>query len=288
MLNPTLFATALNGKPPENAGGIYMIYCVPTGRLYVGSAVSIRKRWRNHREDLVNHRHHNARLQNAWDKYGQGAFEFRVLHLCSRNKLLELEQEYIDAYSASKRGIGFNIHPRARSALGHVHSADSRKRMSEGRRGKPVSEAQRRQLELLHANNVGTKWKRGRKVPIDFGAKVSAGNRRVGISPERRKRMIEGMLRAESRAKISAFHKGRPLSVAHRAKIAAAISGTTHSEDRRRRQSARQRMFAAEQVERIKLLHQSGLSQGKIAIEMGCSKQTVNNVVRGRNEAYRQ
>ena len=67
----------------ERSSGIYTIICKTTGKYYIGSAVWIRKRWRNHREDLRKGKHHNLYLQRAWNKYGEDNFDFIVFSLLS-------------------------------------------------------------------------------------------------------------------------------------------------------------------------------------------------------------
>jgi group I intron endonuclease len=38
--------------PLPRASGIYQIRCIPTGKIYVGSAVNLRKRWDQHHRSL--------------------------------------------------------------------------------------------------------------------------------------------------------------------------------------------------------------------------------------------
>lgn len=62
----------------DGISGIYMIKCLVTGAIYVGSAVNMYQRLNEHR---LNHRS-NAHLQNAIAKYGLALFEFGVLLFC--------------------------------------------------------------------------------------------------------------------------------------------------------------------------------------------------------------
>jgi excinuclease UvrABC nuclease subunit len=48
-----------------NASGVYQILCVPTGKVYVGSASNLRIRWREHRWALNRGTHHSEYLQRA-------------------------------------------------------------------------------------------------------------------------------------------------------------------------------------------------------------------------------
>ena len=93
--------------------GIYKIRNNITSDFYIGSAANLRYRWYNHRNALGANRHSNQHLQSAWNKYGADAFEFIVIELCEKSKLLEREQFYIDSESPA-----YNINRIASSPLG--------------------------------------------------------------------------------------------------------------------------------------------------------------------------
>jgi group I intron endonuclease len=54
----------------SNKSGIYQIKNLVSGKLYVGSAVNIARRWNGHVSDLNAQKHRNQILQRSWDKYG--------------------------------------------------------------------------------------------------------------------------------------------------------------------------------------------------------------------------
>jgi len=94
---------------PPRASGVYQIRCVPTGKVYIGSAVDLRVRWDQHRRSLRQGTHRNAHLQLAWDKYGAASFEFSILELVEASDLLRAEQAWLDRTGCADRHIGFNI-----------------------------------------------------------------------------------------------------------------------------------------------------------------------------------
>jgi group I intron endonuclease len=94
---------------PPQASGVYQIRCIPTGKIYVGSAVNLQKRWQEHRRALRRGKHANYRLQRAWDEFGEEHFEFAVLELVSIANLLCAEQEWIVSTGCVDKDIGFNI-----------------------------------------------------------------------------------------------------------------------------------------------------------------------------------
>lgn len=97
--------------------GIYKITCLPTGKVYIGSAVNLRQRWTDHRKTLRGNRHQNIHLQRAWNKYGEQSFGFEIVELVMfAEDLIGREQHWIDVTRACEEG--FNIAPTAGSQLG--------------------------------------------------------------------------------------------------------------------------------------------------------------------------
>lgn len=109
------FRTDAQTKNVPRASGIYQIRCMATGKVYVGSAVDIQARWRNHYDSLKRGKHRNKYLQAAWDKYGARNFECTVLELVDRDNLLEREQEWLDRTECTNREVGFNLYHSAGS-----------------------------------------------------------------------------------------------------------------------------------------------------------------------------
>lgn len=75
----------------ENSG-VYIIRHIESGNEYIGSSKKINKRYKQHMSALNNQSHQNSYLQNAWTKYGKSAFEFKVLLVCSPEKMRDYEQ----------------------------------------------------------------------------------------------------------------------------------------------------------------------------------------------------
>ena len=113
--------------------GIYMIQSISNPeRIYIGSAVWIKKRWGYHLEDFYNNKHKNPKLQNHYNKYGKKDLVFSVLESCPIESLIEREQYYINTLKP-----WFNINKIAGSGgrLGSTQSEESRKRISDGHLG---------------------------------------------------------------------------------------------------------------------------------------------------------
>jgi group I intron endonuclease len=84
--------------------GIYKITTIHNNCFYIGSALSLKKRMKDHRNCLKNNMHHSSYIQNVYNKYGQKNFKVEFLETESFNiefnsinhkKLLEKEEMYI-------------------------------------------------------------------------------------------------------------------------------------------------------------------------------------------------
>lgn len=215
--------TAVTTEPVPNFSGIYTIRCAETGKVYVGSAVWIAKRWRHHREELRRGEHANSLLQRAWNKYGEDVFEFAVLERCEKEELLAAEQRHIDALRAADRSFGFNLCAVAGSPLGRKLTEEQRARISEQKRGTKLSEDHKRAVsESLKGNKRALGFKHSPQTLAKLGeiSRANYAKNKVNLVY----RMTE-----EQRAAVSDRFRGKPLSEEHRAKISAAHKGRVRS-----------------------------------------------------------
>lgn len=105
--------------------GVYEIVNIVSGSRYVGSAINLKMRFRSHKHALRNHKKSPPKLQRAWDKYGEEAFQFNVLVECAPENTLEYEQLAIDAYKPE-----YNTRAEAKSNLGIRWSAETNAKKS--------------------------------------------------------------------------------------------------------------------------------------------------------------
>lgn len=104
--------------------GIYKIENIITNDCYVGSAISIKDRFRRHKKDLRKGKHHSVILLRSWIKYGEKAFVFSVLEECTNLQLAERENYYISLLKPA-----YNICPIAYSQVGRKLSAEHKEKL---------------------------------------------------------------------------------------------------------------------------------------------------------------
>lgn len=223
--------------------GIYMIQRSGTDKVYVGSAISIHRRFRTHKAQLAKGNHHSAKLQRAWDKYGANAFEFLVLELVpDKEKLIACEQFWIDALRAASH---YNILPTAGSPLGRVLSDETRAKIAAKHQGrkKPAWTLERRDA---HMKNLKP-WKHTEE--------TLARMRRVQSGK---------VFSEEARANMSAAQRRRPpISDSTRAKLAEAGKGRIFAEETKAKISASQTGMKRGPMSEEAKAHRSALMQGK-------------------------
>lgn len=151
-----------------NKSGIYIIINIFTDQFYIGSAANLRHRIDKHFQALKLDRHFNTRLQNAWNKYGSDVFQFAILEYCDKNKTLEREQYWFNITGYEMR---YNSDRFAGSPLGRKVTEETKNKISAS-----VSKAQV-----------------GRKLSSDHKANIAAAIKKIGISPEKRAKMIAGL-----------------------------------------------------------------------------------------------
>lgn len=97
--------------------GIYIIKNTVNGKVYVGSAVDIPRRKKEH--FVYGGRHSNLLLQRAIKKYGLRNFGFQIVEeVRDKTKLIEREQFWLDTMKSFIPQNGYNVSPTAGSTLG--------------------------------------------------------------------------------------------------------------------------------------------------------------------------
>jgi group I intron endonuclease len=273
---------------------IYCIKNIISGRVYVGSAArGAAHRWKSHRSQLRNNIH-TTKLQRSWNKHGEAAFEWSILEdVDDLTHLLKREQFWIDELHAACPRRGLNSSPTAGNCMGTKHSDETKEKWSTQRRGvskapthrKAIGDAQKgkiisaahrtlaseatrryfeehpeareRMREVGRKNGLAGK---GRKYNQEVRANFSEARKKAWADPEKRLRMTAGQVgrRAsqETRAKMSAIRKGRPLRA--------------------------NRSCTFEQAQEVRKLKADGMTYDSLVEKFGLDRSSLFQIVKGK------
>ena len=193
--------------------GLYRITNTVNGKFYIGSSVKIPYRLADHRCALRAGRHGNRHLQSSWDKHGESAFSFSALVILEKDEIREAEKRLLDivvgqadCYNVSRDTCG--------GWTGMKLSDEHRRKMSESHKKRVFSEEHMANFERARA-------------------RLTPESRRRGADKLRGRKGKPAS--AETRAKLSAAHLGKPHphTPEWTAKIAAKLRGKPWSPARR-------------------------------------------------------
>lgn len=135
--------------------GIYKITCLINQKVYIGQSILLNKRLNSHFSHLKRGVHHNAHLQNAFNKYGEENFVIEILTKCNEEELDNLERYFISIYNSMNKNFGFNLmnggqdsrryftqevkDKMSKSNKGRIFSDEHKKHISLSQKGKTIS-----------------------------------------------------------------------------------------------------------------------------------------------------
>jgi len=149
--------------PYKPISGIYIIVNTINKKCYIGSAISIKQRFTQHRRLLRQNRHFNNHLQSSWNKYGEQAFKFELLERGPAEDLIRGEQYWIDLLEVTNPKKGYNKRVLASTNLGIKASEETRLKLSLAHMGHKRSPET--QAKITAAQNKAI-------VQIDFAGNV--------------------------------------------------------------------------------------------------------------------
>ena len=238
--------------------GIYSLVNRENGKRYIGQSVDVRKRKNEHFGALKSGRHPNVHLQRAWNNGAR--FDFEIIEQCSVADLNEREIYWIAEYDSFYNG--YNQCEGGKSTTGRPCSVETRRKISEGNKGKKISEETiRKRAESLkrhlaedpvfaarHHEKLSARWK----------GKPSWNKGKP--CPEWKKKQVSEKL------------KGRTITEEHKEKLRKLYSGEG---------STSHKLTKGEVIE-IRLRYLYGESQTEISKDYPITRQTVYDIVKGR------
>lgn len=179
-------------KDNKDKSGIYKWRCLVNDKMYIGSSVSLGKRF---------YRYYNLKIlqankmiiSKALLKYGYNSFSLEILEYCEPSFVISREQYYIDLLKPE-----YNILQKAGSLLGFKHSQDTKANLSALGKGRKLSEEHKAILSALA---------KGKKHSEEQKQKMS-----VAWTPERLAELLERLKSLEHQEhlkRLNLSQKGR-------------------------------------------------------------------------------
>ena len=109
--------------------GIYCIKNIINNKIYIGQSINLEKRRNIHFYYLIKNNHCNPYLQKSFNKYGEKAFEFRILEECSEDMLDIREIAWIKHYNSLDTKNGYNL--QSGGTVLHRLSEETKKKISQ-------------------------------------------------------------------------------------------------------------------------------------------------------------
>lgn len=138
----------------------------PSGKVYIGQAKDIHKRWNSYK---LFHCKSQRKLYYSFKKYGIENHEFEILSECHENELLNLEIDFIKFFDTFDTIYGLNltsggqggqlskesIEKRIKSNTGKKHTQESKERMRLTKLGKKITKEHK---EKIRKAMIGRKF----------------------------------------------------------------------------------------------------------------------------------
>ena len=233
----------MSEKPKRS--GVYKITCINNDKVYIGKAVDIDKRLRDHRNSKKDGQG-NGLFQNAILKHGWDSFIVEILEVIQEfdkskdnQTLLEREAYYIELFDTTNRDKGYNRCKFSNDNTGIIFSKEVREKMSRSKLGKKLSQEH---IEKIREANIGRtlseEHKEKLRKPKSEEAKEKLRKPKSEEAKENmRKARLNSPLSEESREKIRQSLIGKKMSEESKEKMRQAKLGTKHSKETKEKMS---------------------------------------------------
>ena len=174
-------------------GCIYSILNKVNGKIYIGLTERPTTRRTEHFSELRHRNHCNPHLQNAWNKYGEENFEYHILEHCDDSMLGENEDWWISYFDSTNRDIGYNL--QSGGDRGYSISEETKKRLSEERKGIPLPEEVKRKISEANSGEKNPFY--GKKHTMETKLHLSKSRNNTGyyrVTKERKDDVKQGFI----------------------------------------------------------------------------------------------
>lgn len=221
-----------NGQSKK--GGVYKITNLKNGKKYIGSCKCFQVRASQHESRLNSGKHHNKHLLASWRKYGTNNFLFEVLEVVEGDKADRTirEQYYVSQYHKN----WWSCYNFQKKVIQSDTTAWS----------KTPQETVTKRIQTCLKKYGTTHWAKS------ANARKQA---RLNTTKQWKSRSVEE--KQEIMKKIHQQNRGKPLSVGHKKKLSAKLSGKKKSEETKSkiRQTHLGKKLSDEHREKLRLSH---------------------------------
>lgn len=174
------------------SGIIYIATCKNNGKSYIGQTIqTINIRKRKHINDS---KKESTKFYYAVRKYGFNSFKWRILYNGIPYKLLDIA-EICAIYTYNTYDKGYNSTLGGGATLGHKHTAQTKKKMSEAKIGKKLKPFTKEHCKKISEAKVGKKH-------------TESAKRKMSMSQVGNTNRIDKRHTQKSKDKMSESHKG--------------------------------------------------------------------------------
>lgn len=118
----------LNNPCTIKKPGIYAVVNALNGKRYIGSALNLKRRYRQHCK-AIHVGGANIKLQRAYKKYGESLFSFEPLIICDKKDLLFYEERAISAFNSVDAGYNCRKIPYSNIGIKLPHSEETKRKI---------------------------------------------------------------------------------------------------------------------------------------------------------------
>jgi group I intron endonuclease len=184
------------------AGIIYKITNIKNDKIYIGQTIrGFLVRYLEHKNAIRRGKNRDYPIYEAFKKYGFNYFKFEIIdHADTIEELNNKEINYISYYDSMNKGYNLN-----EGGNNSIPSKETRKKMSEARKGKKRTEEQKKRMsdakkgkptkpktdeEKQYLSENSPKYWEGKKRDPETIKKVSQTKKLAGLKPPNTKKMV--------------------------------------------------------------------------------------------------